>query len=49
MAVIHIRMLNYNLKEQIETGKLSEENIAKVRENVRAGNKTALMGYIIAS
>lgn len=49
MAVIHIRMLNYNLKEQIETGKLSEENIAKVRENVRTGNKTALMGYIIAS
>jgi len=49
MAVIHIRTLNDNLKEQIETGKLSEEKVAMVRENVRAGNKTALIGYIVAS
>ena len=49
MAVINIRMLNYNLKEQIEMGRLSEENVAMVREKVKAGNKTALIGYIVAS
>ena len=47
MAVINIRMLNYNLKEQIEMGRLSEENVAMVREKVKAGNKTALIGYIV--
>ena len=49
MAVINIRMLNYNLKEQIEMGRLSEENVAMVREKVKAGNKTAFIGYIVTS